>query len=78
MAGDDIWVLVPVTFFLSIALIVGLVMYFRAARIRAETEGGGEYKRLAEEAVRGQKALLDQIERMNTTLREIEQLLRQV
>lgn len=74
----DIWILVPITLFLTIGASIGLFLYFRYQRARLDSEGGGEYRRLAEEAVRGQKALLDEVGRMNATLKEIEQLLRQV
>lgn len=69
---------IPIVMFLTIPLIVGVVMYYRTQRAKAEAEGGGAYRQLAEEAVRGQRALLDEIQRMNTTLKEIERLLREV
>lgn len=69
---------IPIVMFLTIPLIVGLVMYFRTQRTKVEAESGGQYRQLAEEAVRGQRQLLDEMQRMNTTLKEIERLLREV
>ena len=74
--ADPADIAVPVTFFVMIVAIVGLVMYFRAQRARYT--GGGDYQKLAEEAVRGQRLLLDEFQRMNATLKEIERLLREV
>ncbi len=68
----------PVTLFLSIVAIVWLALHFRNQKAKILAAGGGDYKRLAEEAVRGQQILLDEIKTMNATLREIEKLLREV
>ncbi len=76
MATGDIAVLIPMVFFVCIVAAIGLVMYFRAQKARYA--GGGEYQKLAEEAVRGQRALLEEMTRMNQTLKEIERLLREV
>lgn len=79
MAGvENIAVFIPMVLFLSIVLAIGVVMYFRTERAKAVASGGGEYQRLAEEAVRGQRILLEEMQRMNTTLKEIERLLREV
>ena len=67
---------IPIAFFGMVIAIVGLVMYYRNER--AKHSGGGDYHKLAEEAVRGQRVLLEEMQRMNTTLKEIERLLREV
>lgn len=74
LSGD----IVSIVLFTSIVAIVGIVAYFRTQRAKAEAEGGGEYKQLAEEAVRTQRVLLEETQRMNHTLKEIERLLREV
>ena len=74
MVDEAIWI--PTAFFLSVVLSIAVVMYFRNER--AKVSGGGDYQRLAEEAVRGQRVLLDEMQRMNATLKEIERLLREV
>lgn len=74
MVDEAIWI--PTVFFATIVLSIGIVMYFRNER--AKVTGGGDYQRLAEEAVRGQRVLLDEMQRMNATLKEIERLLREV
>lgn len=76
MSAED--VLVPLIIFSAIVLIVGIVMRYRAERARVQAAGGDEYRKLAEEAVRSQRAMLDEVQRMNATLREIEKLLREV
>lgn len=76
MAAGEVWI--PIVMFLSIVLAIGVVMYFRTERAKAMTAGGGDYQRLAEEAVRGQRVLLEEMQRMNATLKEIERLLREV
>ncbi|MEA3200449.1 MAG: hypothetical protein QOE90_1877 [Thermoplasmata archaeon] len=73
---DGAWI--PIVIFLSIPLLVGIVLYFRHERIKVEAGGGGDYRRLAEEAVRGQRLVLEETQRMNATLKEIERLLREV
>lgn len=78
VSEDAIYALIPIVLFLSTAAVIALGLYFRTERIKAQHAGGGEYRKLAEEAVRGQNALLVEVERMNATLKEIEQLLRQV
>jgi hypothetical protein len=67
---------VPIAMFGMIVAVVGIVMYYRTER--AKVSGGGDYRKLAEEAVRGQRLLLEEIQRMNATLKEIEKLLREV
>lgn len=74
MVDEAIWI--PSVFFLSIVASIAIVMYFRNER--AKVAGGGDYQKLAEEAVRGQRVLLDEMQRMNATLKEIERLLREV
>lgn len=69
---------IPISFFLAVVVAIGVVMYFRTERAKAAASGGGNYQKLAEEAVRGQRVLLDEMQRMNTTLKEIERLLREV
>jgi hypothetical protein len=76
MAMDGEWI--PITLFFAIVAIVGIVMYYKNERTKAESSGGGDYKRLADEAVRGQRVLLEEMQRMNQTLKEIERLLREV
>ena len=73
---DVVAVFIPIAFFFATVLAIGVVMYFRAERAKAM--GGGDYRKLADEAVRGQRVLLDEMQRMNTTLKEIERLLREV
>jgi hypothetical protein len=72
----DSYIFIPITFFGMVVAIVALIMYYRTER--AKHTGGGDYHKLAEEAVRGQRILLDEVQRMNTTLKEIERLLREV
>ena len=62
--------------FLSIVGAIAIVMHYRTQRAKAM--GGGEYQKLAEEAVRGQRVLLEEMQRMNATLKEIERLLKEV
>lgn len=71
-------ILIPIAFFLAIVASIFVVMHFRTEREKVRASGGAEYKRLAEEAVQAQKTLLDEVQRMNATLREIERLLREV
>lgn len=71
-------VIILITLFLSIVAIVGLSLHFRNEKAKVLAGGGGEYKRLAEEAVRGQQILLEEVRAMNAHLREIEKLLREV
>lgn len=79
MADPDVVALfIPIAFFFAIVIAIGVVMYFRTERAKAMSSGGGNYQKLAEEAVRGQRVLLDEMQRMNTTLKEIERLLREV
>lgn len=72
------WIFVPVTLFLSIAAIAIAMAYFRLQRIRAEAQGGTDYRRLAEEATNNQRAVLDEVRKMNRTLEEIERVLKEV
>lgn len=78
----DIWVLVPLVaigFTLGgIVLIVKYVFDYRSNVRRYQAEGGTEYRRLAEEAVSSQKALTEEVRRMNQTLAEIERVLKEV
>ena len=74
----EAWVLVPIGAFVMIIAVVWSSMWFRAQKAKYETSGGGDYRRLADEAVRGQRVLLEEMQRMNTTLKEIERLLREV
>lgn len=76
MAEEDI--IIPAIIFTAIVLIVLIVMRARTERARVKVEGGEEYRRLAEEAVKSQRAVLEEVQRMNATLREIERLLREV
>lgn len=73
---DGTWV--PIAAFGMIVALVGVVLYYRHERIKVQAEGGGEYRKLAEEAVRGQRLVLEEVQRMNATLKEIERLLREV
>lgn len=73
MADEGIWI--PIALFVCTVAAIGIVMYFRTQRARYQ---GGDYQRLAEEAVRGQRVLLDEMQRMNQTLKEIERLLKEV
>lgn len=76
MTAEDI--VVPIVIFGSIVAIVWLALHFRTQKARIVASGGGDYKRLAEEAVRGQQILLEEVKTMNAHLREIEKLLREV
>lgn len=75
---DVIAVLIPIVFLLAVVAAIGIIMHFRTEKAKALAAGGGEYQRLAEEAVRGQRVLLEEMQRMNTTLKEIERLLKEV
>lgn len=76
MAIEGEWI--PIIFFVCVVVAIAVVMYFRTERAKAMSSGGGNYQKLAEEAVRGQRVLLDEMQRMNTTLKEIERLLKEV
>lgn len=76
MAEEDIYIAFII--FGSIVGIVWLALHFRTQKARLLADGGGDYKRLAEEAVRGQQVLLEEVRAMNVHLREIEKLLREV
>ncbi len=73
---DPLWI--PIAAFGMIVAIIGMLFYYRHERLKVEAGGGGEYRKLAEEAVRGQRLVLDEVQRMNATLKEIERLLREV
>lgn len=68
--------LVPITLFLTVGGVIVSWLYFRKEKAKAQPDA--EYRELAEEAVRGQRVLLDEIEEMNATLEEIERLLKEV
>lgn len=72
VAGE--WI--PILAILVTGVLIGLGMYFKNQRVRYS--GTGDYRKLAEEATRGQKALLEQMRQMNESLQEIERLLREV
>ena len=76
MDAGAVAVFIPIAFFVAVVAAIGLIMYFRNQR--AIAGGGGDYRKLAEEAVRGQRVLLEEVQRMNATLKEIERLLREV
>jgi len=76
MALEGEWI--PITFFFAVVAAIAIVMYYRTERVKAMASGGGNYQKLAEEAVRGQRVLLEEMQRMNATLKEIERLLREV
>lgn len=69
-------ILVPITLFLMIGAVIISWLYFR--KEKATVTAGEDYQDLAEEAVRGQRVLLEEIEQMNETLEEIETLLKEV
>ncbi len=76
--APEIWVLVPLA---SMALVFGVIWvitnYF-VQRTRARSQPDASYRALAEEAVRSQKEQLEEIRKMNASLREVEKLLREV
>lgn len=72
VAGE--WI--PLMAILVTGVLIGMAMYFRNQRARYA--GSEDYRKLAEEATRGQKALLNQMREMNESLQEIERLLREV
>jgi hypothetical protein len=71
-------VLIPLGGMLMIVIIVYLIVYVTVQRAKLRASGGGDYQRLAEEAVRAQRTMLEETKRMNETLKEIERLLREV
>lgn len=71
-------VLIPLIVFGAIVAMVWLIMHFRTQKAKAMAGSNLEYRALAEEAVRGQRVLLEEVKAMNGTLREIEKLLREV
>ena len=73
---DGEWI--PIAMAMAAVAIVAIVMHFRNERIKVQAAGGGDYRRLAEEAVNAQRAMVEETQRMNATLREIEKLLREV
>jgi F0F1-type ATP synthase membrane subunit a len=73
-----IWVLVPLAWAVVVGLGISSYFGFRAAAARAASGAGSEFQKLAEEAVRAQRQMLDEIKGMNGTLKEIEKLLSEV
>lgn len=71
-------VFIPIALFACVVAAIGIVMHYRNERAKAVDQGGGDYRKLAEEAVRGQRVMLEEVQRMNATLKEIERLLREV
>lgn len=69
MAAEDI--IIPFVIFGAIVLIVAIVARYRAEKMKVQAAGGDEYRRLAEESVKSQRAVLDEVQRMNATLREV-------
>lgn len=67
---------IPILAILVTGVLIGMGMYFRNQRTRYS--GTEDYRKLAQEATRGQKALLEQMRQMNESLQEIERLLREV
>ncbi|MFJ6694607.1 hypothetical protein ACIQM4_00840 [Streptomyces sp. NPDC091272] len=57
---------------------VSAVAYFRLQRHRADAVALAEYRRLAEEAVAGQRALHDQLAGLGNRVEAVEGLLRSV
>lgn len=78
VAGELIPIIVVPVVFGAIVLIMKYIMDYRTAAKRLEAEGGATYRKLAEEAVSSQRQLLDEVQRMNRTLQEIERILREV
>lgn len=74
----DEGVFIPMVLFVCIVAALGLALYFRNEKAKIVSGGGAEYRQLAEEAVRGQRVLLEEVKAMNASLREIEKLLREV
>ncbi len=68
--------IVPIAGMIFTVFILAMILYYRNER--AKHTGGGDYQKLAEEALRGQRVLLEEVQRMNTVLKEIERLLREV
>lgn len=73
---DGVWI--PIAWAFATVAIVGLVMYFKTEREKARGAGGADYRRLAEEAVHANRMMVEETQRMNATLKEIERLLREV
>ena len=69
---------IPIVFFIAAVAIVAIVMFYRTERAKAQAMGGGDYRKLAEEALATHRMLLDETQRMNASLKEIERLLREV
>lgn len=70
--------IVAIVMFLTIGGTIVTVAYFRMVKARALSTEGGDYRQLAEEIAASQQAYLDEVRQMNTTLKEIERLLREV
>jgi len=73
---DGGWI--PIIWAFATVGIVGIVFWAKTQRARIEAEAGGSYQKLAEEALRSQKILLEEVRRMNESLREIERVLKEV
>ena len=73
---DGEWI--PIIMFLCAGAVIIAALYFRHQRLMAESSGGGDYRRLAEEAVRGQQTVLEEMKELNRTMGEIERLLKEV
>lgn len=79
---DHLYVLIPIVamiaLFGSIVLIVKYVIDYRRTVRELESGGGEDFRRLAEEAVRAQRELLEAVRATNETMQEIERLLKEV
>jgi hypothetical protein len=71
-------IVIPIAGMSFTIAIIGLIFYYRHERLKIQSSGGGDYHKLADEAVRGQRLVLEEVQRMNQTLKEIERLLREV
>ncbi|MBW3582022.1 MAG: hypothetical protein KY455_02890 [Euryarchaeota archaeon] len=74
----DLALMIPIIAILTTGFVIVAVIHYRTERAKAEAQAGGDYRRLAEEAVRSQRIVLEEVQRMNATLKEIERLLREV
>lgn len=75
---SDVWVLVPLG---AMALAFGtfwLVARYATERVRAQHTPHESYRRLAEAAVNGQQATLEETKRLVDSVKEVERLLREV
>lgn len=70
--------LIPVTSMLMTAFITWVVVWYFVKRAQFTHQPDQEYRRLAEEAVRGQRTIAEEAKRMADSVAEIQRLMSKV